>query len=73
MDRSQAGQEAYEQAWLDYRRIGDETLRAKYAAACGRLVVVGDGAELASARLELRRAIGGLAWHGACRWPGGIG
>ncbi|WP_217591875.1 alpha-glucuronidase family glycosyl hydrolase [Cohnella sp. GbtcB17] len=60
MDRGQAGQEAYEQAWLDYRRIEDETLRARYAAVCGRLVVIGDGAELATARLELRRAIGGL-------------
>jgi len=60
MDTGRAGDEAYEQAWLDYRRIDDEALSAKYAAVCGRLVVAGAGTELASARLELRRAIKGL-------------
>ncbi|MDI4647792.1 alpha-glucuronidase family glycosyl hydrolase [Cohnella hashimotonis] len=55
-----AGHEAYEQAWLGYRRLEDEALRARYAAVCGRLIVVGEGAGLASARLELRRAIKGL-------------
>lgn len=60
MDDGRAENEAYEQAWLDYRRIEDEALRAKYEAACGRIVVMGEGAELASARLEIRRAIKGL-------------
>ncbi|WP_271753592.1 alpha-glucuronidase family glycosyl hydrolase [Cohnella sp. JJ-181] len=50
----------YEQAWLGYRRIEDGALRVKYAAVCGRLIVVGAGTELESARLELRSAIAGL-------------
>ncbi|MEK0314814.1 alpha-glucuronidase family glycosyl hydrolase [Cohnella sp. 56] len=50
----------YEQAWLSYELIGDEALRAKHAAVCARLEVRGMGAELTSARLELRRALAGL-------------
>ncbi|MFC3800810.1 alpha-glucuronidase family glycosyl hydrolase [Cohnella sp. GCM10012308] len=60
MIAGKAGHEAYEQAWLGYRRLEDEALRARYAAVCGRLIVVGEGDGLASARLELRRAIKGL-------------
>ncbi|MFD2332683.1 alpha-glucuronidase family glycosyl hydrolase [Cohnella sp. GCM10020058] len=60
MDTGRAENAVYEQAWLDYRLIEDEALRARYAAVCGRLVVAGAGAELTSARLELRRAIAGL-------------
>ncbi|MFC6726414.1 alpha-glucuronidase family glycosyl hydrolase, partial [Halobium palmae] len=52
--------QAYDDCWLRYDEVGDETLLGSYRSRCANVYASVRAPELGAVRDELRRGLGGL-------------